>query len=81
MVFFLDLVLNMRGVSEVLILCVFFGNYFFVLKTSRNAAERLILLFKMKGCVISDHFLMLWFQKDSLITVGGLGLTSGGPES
>ena len=26
--------------------------------------------FKMKGDVISDHFLMLWFQKDSLDTVG-----------
>ena len=25
---------------------------------------------KMKGGVISDHFLMLWFQKDSLDTVG-----------
>ena len=24
----------------------------------------------MKGDVISDHFLMLWFQKDSLDTVG-----------
>ena len=29
-----------------------------------------ILSFKMKGDVISDHFLMLWFQKDSLDTVG-----------
>ena len=28
------------------------------------------LSFKMKGDVISDHFLMLWFQKDSLDTVG-----------
>ena len=25
--------------------------------------------FKMKGDVISDHFLMLWFQKDYLDTV------------
>ena len=31
---------------------------------------RMILSFKMKGGVISDHFLMLWFQKDSLDTVG-----------
>ena len=30
----------------------------------------MILSFKMKGDVISDHFLMLWFQKDSLDTVG-----------
>ena len=28
------------------------------------------LSFKMKGDVISDHFLILWFQKDSLDTVG-----------
>ena len=28
------------------------------------------LSFKMNGDVISDHFLMLWFQKDSLDTVG-----------
>ena len=30
----------------------------------------MILSFKMKGDVISDHFVMLWFQKDSLETVG-----------
>ena len=30
----------------------------------------MLLSFKMKGDVISDHFLMLWFQKDSLDTVG-----------
>ena len=29
----------------------------------------MILSFKLKGDVISDHFLMLWFQKDSLDTV------------
>ena len=28
--------------------------------------ERMIVSFKMKGVVISDHFLMLWLQKDSL---------------
>ena len=33
--------------------------------------------FRMKGDVISDHFLLLWFQKDSLETVG-LGLLGGG---
>ena len=32
--------------------------------------KHIILSFKMKGDVISDHFLMLWFQKDSLDTVG-----------
>ena len=32
--------------------------------------KHMILSFKMKGDVISDHFLMLWFQKDSLDTVG-----------
>ena len=31
--------------------------------------KHMILSFKMKGDVISDHFLMLWFQKDSLDTV------------
>ena len=30
--------------------------------------KHMILSFRMKG-VISDHFLMLWFQKDSLDTV------------
>ena len=29
----------------------------------------MILSFKLKGDVISDHFLMLYFQKDSLDTV------------
>ena len=34
--------------------------------------KHMILTFKMKGDVdvISDHFLMPWFQKDSLDTVG-----------
>ena len=32
--------------------------------------KHMILSFKMKGDVIFDHFLMLWFQKDSLGTVG-----------
>ena len=30
----------------------------------------MILLFEMKGDVISDYFLLLLFQKDSLNTVG-----------
>ena len=32
--------------------------------------KHMILSFKMKGDVISHHFLMLWFPKDSLDTVG-----------
>ena len=40
----------------------------------------MILSFKIKGDVISDHFLMLWFQKESLDRVG-FGLTAGGPDS
>ena len=48
---------------------VFLGP-FFVLKTSRNATKHKISSFNMKGDVISDHFLVLWFQKDSLDTVG-----------
>ena len=32
--------------------------------------KHMILPFKMKGDVRSDHFLMLWFQKKSLDTVG-----------
>ena len=32
--------------------------------------KHMILSFKMKGDVISDHFLMLWFQKDSLGAAG-----------
>ena len=31
--------------------------------------KNMILSFKMKADVISDHFLMLWFQKDSVDTV------------
>ena len=31
--------------------------------------KHMISSFKMKGDVISDPFLMLWFQKDSLDTV------------
>ena len=30
----------------------------------------MMLSFKMKGDALSDHFLMLWFQKGSLDTVG-----------
>ena len=32
--------------------------------------KHVILTFKMEGDVITDHFLMLWFQKDSRVTVG-----------
>ena len=47
---------------------VFFGNHLFSLKHP-NAMKHMILTFKLKGDVIADHFLMLWFQKDSLDTV------------
>ena len=36
-----------------------------------------ILSFQMKGDVISDHFMMLWFQKDAVsfrTFKGGLGV-------
>ena len=42
----------------------------FVLKTSKNVMKHMILSFKMKGDVISDHLLMLWFRRDSLDTIG-----------
>ena len=48
---------------------LFFGNHFFVLKTSENALKHMILTFEMKADVISDRFTMPWFQKDSLDTV------------
>ena len=32
--------------------------------------KHMISSFNMEGEVISEHFLMLWFQKDSLETVG-----------
>ena len=32
--------------------------------------KHMILPFKMKGDVITDHFLMLWFQENSLNAVG-----------
>ena len=51
----------------------------FVLKTSKNAMKHMILSFKMKGDVISDYFLMLGFQKDSLDTVGIRTFRGGGP--
>ena len=45
--------------------------------------KHMVLSLKMMGDVISDHFLMLWFQKDSLDTVGlgfiGLLGKGGGP--
>ena len=54
----------------------------FVLKTSKNITYTIlyyiILSFKMKGEVISDHFLMLWFQKNSLNVVGFRTFFGGG---
>ena len=40
----------------------------------------MILSFKMKGDVISDYFLMLWFQKDSQDPVGFRTFRSGVPK-
>ena len=40
----------------------------------------MILSFKMKGDIISDHFFMLWFQKDSQDTVGFRTFRSGAPK-
>ena len=57
----------MRGSGSPNFLCLLVT--IFVLKT-KNAKKYMILSFKMKGDVISDHFLMLWLQKDSLDTVG-----------
>ena len=54
-----------------------FVTFLFLLKTSTNAMKHMILSFKMKGGVISDHFLLLWFHKDSLDTVG-FGTYGGG---
>ena len=48
----------------------FFGNQFFVLKISKNAMKNMKISLKVKGDVMSNQFLMLWFQKDSLDTVG-----------
>ena len=41
----------------------------FVLKTSQNALKHMILSFNTKADVISDQFMMPWFQKNSLHTV------------
>ena len=52
---------------------VWFGRgwaFFCLLKTSKNAMKYMIFSFKKKGDVILDHFLVLWFQKDFLDTVG-----------
>ena len=50
--------------------CVCLGNFFSIQKTSKNAMIHMMSSFKMIGDVISDNFLMQWFQKDSLDTVG-----------
>ena len=57
-------------VQDSKLFCVCFGNFFLYKKTSKNTMIQMMLSFKMKGVVISDNFLMLWFQKDSLDTVG-----------
>ena len=47
-------------------------NFFLVtiFETPKNVLKHMISLFKMEGDVISDHFRLLWFQKDSMDTVG-----------
>ena len=57
-------------VQDSKLFCVCFGNFFLYKKTSKNAMIHMMSSFKMIGDVISDNFLMLWFQKDSLDTVG-----------
>ena len=57
-------------VQDSKLFCVCFGNFFLYKKTSKNTMIQMMLSFKMKGVVISDNFLMLWFQKESLDTVG-----------
>ena len=42
--------------------------------------KHMILSFEMKEDVISDYFLMLWFQKDSQDTVSFRTLRSGVPK-
>ena len=55
---FLDLVLYKGGGGGPKFF-VFIGNHLFGLKTSRNVMKHIIISFKMKGDVISDHLLML----------------------
>ena len=49
---------------------MFFWVTIYCTKTSKNAIKHMMLSFKMKGRCYTDHFLMLWFQEDSLNTVG-----------
>ena len=49
---------------------MFFLVTIFCTKTSETAIRHMILSFEMKEDVFSDHFMMLWFQKDSLYAVG-----------
>ena len=67
---FQDLVLNKSGGGPGVLIFLRFLVTIFCTKTYRNAMKHMILSFKMKVDVICDHFLMLWFQKDSLDTVG-----------
>ena len=57
-------------VQDSKLFCVCLGNFFSIQKTSKNAMIHMMSSFKMIGDVISDNFLMQWFQKDSLDTVG-----------
>ena len=57
-------------VQDSKLFCVCLGNFFSIQKTSKNAMIHMMSSFKMIGDVISDNFLMLWFQKDSLDIIG-----------
>ena len=52
------------------LICFCFLVTIFLLKTSKNVTKHMVLSFRMKGGVISNHYLMPWFQKDSLNLVG-----------
>ena len=65
------------GVWEAQVFVFFFGNHFFVLKTSRNALKHMTSSFKLKGDVISgcyDSKKIPWIRSV-------LGLTTGSQES
>ena len=65
------------GGPGILIFLCFFGNHVCT-ENIKNAMKHMILSLKIKGDVTSDHFLMLWFQKDSLDIVGFNTFRGGG---
>ena len=48
----------------------FFLVVIFYTKDIHKCYKHMMFSFRMKGDVITDHFLMIWFQIDSLDTVG-----------